>query len=178
VFLEAGFDVHERLHLLLLPRTVALPPLPKGPRLHRASWVRKRGLLEVDAAAFSPFWRLDRAGLREALGATPRRRLRVALDGHRRVNGYAIFGAAGGRGFVQRLAVAPGAQGRGVGTRLLVDGLMWLRAVGAQEIAVNTQKGNEAALALYRRIGFRDDPAGLTVLSAGLGAPRTWEVSG
>jgi hypothetical protein len=41
----------------------------------------------------------------------------------------------------------------------------------AGEIAVNTQLGNDAALALYRSVGFRDDPAGLSVLSAALPAP-------
>lgn len=168
-FLEAGFAVYERLHLLVLDRSAVLPPAPPGPRLHRASF-HTNGVLEVDAAAFSPFWRLDRAGLKEALEATPRRRFRVALGPGRHVTGYAICGVAGGRGFVQRLAVAPSAQGRGIGKRLLLDGLRWVRALGTQEVAVNTQKGNDAALSLYRRVGFKDDPAGLSVLSASLTA--------
>jgi GNAT superfamily N-acetyltransferase len=167
-FLEAGFEVHEQLHLLTLDNVMPLPPLPPGPRLHRARVSRKRGVLEVDAAAFAPFWRLDRAGLREALGATPQRRLRVVLRSSRQVTGYAICGASGGRGFVQRLAVAPSEQGHGLGRLLLLDGLHWLRDVGTQQIAVNTQQGNEAALALYRQVGFREDPAGLCVLWAGL----------
>ena len=62
----------------------------------------------------------------------------------------------------------PEAQGHGVGRRLLLDGLHWLRGQRAGEIAVNTQLGNDAALALYRRVGFRDDPAGLSVLSTAL----------
>lgn len=166
-FLEAGFEVHEQLHLLVLDKAVPLPLRPPGPRLRRAGPVRKVGVLDVDAAAFDPFWRLDRVGLREALSATPRRRLRVALGGGR-VEGYAICGASAGRGFVQRLAVRPAQQGHGLGKLLLLDGLYWLRGLGTHAIAVNTQKGNEAALALYRRVGFRDDPAGLSVLSAGL----------
>ena len=84
--------------------------------------------------------------------------------------GYAICGASGSRGFVQRLGVEPGLQRRGVGSKLLLDGLYWLRAVGATRVAVNTQVGNEPALGLYRRMGFTDDDAGLSVLSAGLGA--------
>jgi len=169
-FLEAGFVVHEQLHLLALDKALPLPPLPPEPKLRRAGPVRKTGALEVDAAAFSPFWRLDRAGLKEALAATPQRRLRVVLDGDRRVTGYAICGASGGRGFVQRLAVTPAAQGHGLGKRLLLDGLYWLRGLGTYQIAVNTQHGNETALALYRQVGFREDPAGLCVLSAGLDA--------
>ena len=167
-FLEAGFTVHEQLHLLVRDRSVPVPPPPAGPRLRRAwSWRASRAL-QVDAAAFSPFWRLDKVGLREALAATPLRRFRVAMGKRGAVIGYAICGAAGVRGFVQRLAVAPEAQGRGVGKRLLLDGLAWLRDAGAYQVAVNTQIGNDAALHLYLSVGFREDPRGLSVLSADL----------
>jgi ribosomal protein S18 acetylase RimI-like enzyme len=125
----------------------------------------------IEAASFAPFWRLDRAGLKDALGATQQRRLRVVLGMRRKVVGYAICGASEGRGFVQRLAVLPEAQGQGIGKRLLLDGLHWLRGLNANHIVVNTQVGNEAALALYRKVGFRDDPAGLSVLSAALSQP-------
>lgn len=171
-FLEAGFDVHEQLHLLLLDRSVPLPAAPPGPPLRRPWGRRREGALAVDAAAFSPFWRLDSAGLREALEATPKRHFRVVLGPDRQVTGYAICGASEQRGFVQRLAVAPAAQGRGLGRRLVLDGLTWLRSCGAQGIAVNTQQGNTAALALYRAVGFRDDPDGLCVLSSCVPARR------
>lgn len=167
-FLDAGFTVHEQLHLLLRDRSVPLPPFPAGPALRRAWWWRAGRALQVDAAAFSPFWRLDKVGLKEALAATPLRRFRVAMSRKRAVLGYSICGAAGGRGFVQRLAVAPEAQGRGVGKRLLLDGLAWLCDAGALQVAVNTQIGNDAALHLYLSVGFREDPRGLCVLSADL----------
>jgi ribosomal protein S18 acetylase RimI-like enzyme len=67
--------------------------------------------------------------------------------------------------------VRPEAQGHGVGKRLLLDGLHWLRDLRTGEIAVNTQLGNDAALGLYRRVGFREDPAGLSVLSTALLVP-------
>jgi ribosomal protein S18 acetylase RimI-like enzyme len=176
-FIEAGFDVYEELHLLVLDRDTRLPPAPPEPRLHRAWAGRKTGLLRVDAQAFKPFWRLDRAGLKEAVKATPRRRLRVILGEDGAVAGYAISGAAGMKGFVQRLAVLPESQGRGLGTRLLVDGLDWLRREGTYEVAVNTQKGNSAALALYHKVGFRDDPSGLCVLSADIAQVNLSKVS-
>ena len=175
--LEAGFEVYEHLHLLVLHTGVALPPPPPTPRRHRAGPVRTGGRVTGDGAAFAPFWRLDRAGLREAVKATRQHRLRVVLGYRRAVVGYAICGTSGGRGFVQRLAVAPEVQGRGIGKALLLDGLSWLRAEGAQEIAVNTQVGNDPALALYRQVGFRDDPAGLAVLSARLKDRDVSEVS-
>jgi len=168
-FLEAGFVLEERLHLLVRDVSAPLVALPARPRLHRALLVRRAQLLEVDAACFSPFWRVDMAGLREVLAATDKHRLRVALGAHHKVCGYAVCGAAGGRGFVQRIAVAPELRGRGIGKKLLVDGLYWLRSVGAREVAVNTQFGNEVALSLYRGVGFEDDETGLCVLSARLG---------
>lgn len=180
-FLEAGFAVHEHLHLLLLDRSVALPPVPTGLPMRSAGRLRAAKALEIDAAAFSPFWRFDRAGLEEALAATPERRFRVAIAKRGPVVGYAICGAAAGRGFVQRLAVAPPAQGHGTGRRLLLDGLHWLRRMGTYQVAVNTQIGNEAALSLYRSVGFRDDPRGLCVLSVNLsstGASGRWGQDG
>ncbi len=167
-FVEAGFGVQERLHLLLLDKSVDLPPLPPGPRLSRVGRLRRKRVLDVDASAFPPFWRLDEVGLKEALLATPQRHFRAAVGEHGSVLGYAICGAASGRGFVQRLAVSPEAQGRGIGKRLLLDGLVWLRRAGTQQVAVNTQLGNEAALGLYRSVGFREDPRGLNVLCANL----------
>ena len=167
-FLEAGFTVHEKLHLLILDKAVERPPLPPRPRVRRVGWLRTARALEVDAIAFSAFWRFDRAGLREAVAATPESRFRVALGKRGAVLGYAISGAAAGRGFVQRLAVTPAAQGHGVGKKLLLDGLHWLRRVGTFQVAVNTQMGNEAALSLYRSVGFREDPRGLCVLSTRL----------
>jgi ribosomal protein S18 acetylase RimI-like enzyme len=46
----------------------------------------------------------------------------------------------------------------------VVDGLRWLRRWGAREVMVNTQEGNEAAVRLYRQLGFRLETDGLAVL--------------
>ena len=113
------------------PEGPSCRPVPAVPRRHRAGPVRRAGLLKVDGAAFAPFWRLDRAGLREAVKATRQHHLRVALGDRRAVVGYAICGTSGSRGFVQRLAVSPATRGRGIGKALLLDGLHWLRAAGA-----------------------------------------------
>jgi RimJ/RimL family protein N-acetyltransferase len=39
---------------------------------------------------------------------------------------------------------------------------------GVHRAVVNTQVGNEAALALYLAVGFTEQPNGLSVLAAGL----------
>jgi GNAT superfamily N-acetyltransferase len=68
----------------------------------------------------------------------------------------------------QRLAVDPSSQRRGTGRRLLLDGLAWMRDHGVRRAVVNTQVGNEVALALYLAVGFRQQPSGLSVLAAAL----------
>ncbi|MEA3020848.1 MAG: hypothetical protein QOI47_2372 [Actinomycetota bacterium] len=165
-FVAAGFEPHEQLHLLSHD-LVRIPDAPPA-RLRRA-WSRDRAdALAIDAAAFPPFWRLDRDGLREAIDATPAARFRVAVtDGE--VVGYAVTGRAGRRGYVQRLAVHPDHTGAGLGAALVVDGLGWLRARHAELAVVNTQVGNQRAVDLYLRLGFVLEPSGLVVLARPLG---------
>jgi len=170
-FLAAGFDVHERLHLLSR-HLHDLPPdrPPDGHGLRRARRADRPALLAVDHAAFPHFWRLDLKGLDDAMAATPSARLRVATDGAGAVVGYAISGRAGQRGYLQRLAVHPRAQGLGVGTALISDSLRWLRRRGARQVLVNTQESNARAVRLYQRLGFVMEPQGLAVLHLNVGA--------
>ena len=168
-FLEAGFVETERLHLLQHPFALlhAASP-PPGVELRRGRRRDHAEVLAVDAAAFAPFWRLDEAGLAEALTATTSVHFQVARRGGG-VVGYAVCGRAGARGYVQRLAVDPGDQGRGTGAALLYDGLRWLRRWGARDALVNTQVGNDRSLRLYHRAGFVLQADGLAVLEVSLG---------
>jgi GNAT superfamily N-acetyltransferase len=134
-------------------------------------------VLEVDAAAFLPFWQLDEPTLNEALTATRTSRLRVAEDAQGAIVGYAICGRSATRGYVQRLAVDPSRQGEGLGAALLIDGLHWLARWGAHDALVNTQQGNERSLRLYLRTGFEPEPAGLAVLRCDFGGHRPDELS-
>jgi ribosomal protein S18 acetylase RimI-like enzyme len=125
-------------------------------------------VLAVDGAAFAPFWRLDRAGLAEALQAVPTTRFRVTPGRGGPVAGYAISGRAGRQGYLQRLAVDPAHQREGAGAALVADALHWMNRRGVARAIVNTQLGNDAALALYGHLGFRLQPSGLAVLRRGL----------
>lgn len=170
-FLDAGFVVHEHLSLLrhdlddlhLLP---SHPPRPdergRRARLRRARRADHRSVLAVDSAAFNPFWQFDLQSLAEARSATPVSRFRVAVGPA--VLGYAVTGRAGAVGYLQRLAVDPPSQGRGVGRALVVDSLRWAQHHGATVVLVNTQETNARALGFYRRLGFELEPEGLSVL--------------
>jgi ribosomal protein S18 acetylase RimI-like enzyme len=50
----------------------------------------------------------------------------------------------------------------------VLDGLAWLERRGVERAVVNTQLENRKALALYESLGFRREPRGLSVLSAGV----------
>jgi ribosomal protein S18 acetylase RimI-like enzyme len=167
-FLAVGFVETARLHLLRHPLDHIDPtPALRGIDLRRGRRREHAAALDVDRDAFAPFWRLDAAGLDEALTATTASHFQVARD-RSGVIGYAVCGRAGHRGYVQRLAVATHRQGRGVGAALLDDGLRWLRRWGARDALVNTQVGNERSLRLYERAGFVREPEGLAVLELAL----------
>jgi ribosomal protein S18 acetylase RimI-like enzyme len=168
-FVDAGFSVRERLHLLAHDLD-DVPRPARGTRRARAG--DRAAVLALDTLSFDEFWRLDPPGLDDALHATPTARFRVAdtdgrgADGRGadRLRAYAISGRAGRQGYLQRLAVAPSARGQGWGRTVVSDGLRWLRRHGARRAFVNTQRGNEAALALYESCGFRRVGLGLCVL--------------
>ena len=172
-FIDAGFVVHERLHLLVRSLDALPQPASAPIDLRRGHRGDHQHVLDVDAAAFPAFWQLDDPGLQDALAATPTSRLRLAIgrDPHSPISGYAITGRAGPRGYLQRLAVDPSAQGAGIGSVLVLDGLRWLRRWGAHEVLVNTQEGNTAAVRLYERLGFRLQPNGLAVLHRAVDRP-------
>jgi GNAT superfamily N-acetyltransferase len=171
-FAAVGFEPKDHLHLLVRPMGIVPAPY-SGPARLRAGhrWDRSRALA-VDGRAFPPFWRLDKGGLLEAIAATPVARFRVATEG-RRVVGYAVTGLAGDHGYLQRLAVDPDQQGRGVARALVTDSIRWLARRRVAHAVVNTQVDNERALDLYERMGFRRQPHGLVVLGRSLRIPQT-----
>jgi ribosomal protein S18 acetylase RimI-like enzyme len=162
-FVDAGFAVRERLHLLVHD----LDDLPhsKSPT-RRARRSDRAAILALDAHAFDGFWRLDDDALTDTVRATPATRFRVTTGqtAGRDVSGYAVTGHAGRRGYLQRVAVHPASRQRGFGRALVVDALRWLRRRASARALVNTQLDNTAALALYESCGFRRLPVGLCVL--------------
>lgn len=163
-FFQAGFQLFERLHLLSCPVNAAITrPTENRARLVSGRSWHDRTVLSVDARAFKGFWRFDKLALAEAKTATPSRRYRVAKL-NRKIVGYAVTGRAGRRGYLQRLAVDPDVQGKGIGKLLVADSFEWLSRRGTDLSLVNTQETNTRALGLYESIGYRRQPEGLLVL--------------
>ena len=82
----------------------------------------------------------------------------------RRLVGFAISGAAGGQGYLQRLAVVPEHQREGHGRALALDALAWMRRRRLSHGIVNTAVTNVPALSLYESLGFRRLPEDLLVM--------------
>ncbi|HZJ28135.1 MAG TPA: GNAT family N-acetyltransferase [Acidimicrobiia bacterium] len=158
-FLDAGFLVRERLHVLAHD----MGEIGRPPRSTRRARTRDRpAVLALDRLAFDESWQLDAHGLEDAIHATPIARFRVAGDD--RIAAYAISGRSGTQGYLQRLAVAPDSHRLGWGRTVVIDALRWLRRHGVGRTVVNTQLDNASALALYEACGFSRLRVGLAVL--------------
>jgi ribosomal protein S18 acetylase RimI-like enzyme len=112
----------------------------------------------IDRAAFGAPWSNEIDDLEEIRDATPTHHAagRFVRTGRlrRQLLGFAITGAAGGQGYLQRLAVDPQHQRAGHGRALTLDSLAWMRRRKLTSALVNTAVTNDAALTLYRSVGF------------------------
>ena len=107
---------------------------------------------EVDVAAFTEEWGLEPLAIDAVCAATPRFRARSAGEP---MSAYALSGRDAKQGFLQRLAVTPAQQRRGLGRALVLDSLQWLARWRVHRVLVNTPTDNYPALALYEQVGFR-----------------------
>ncbi|ANY08673.1 GNAT family N-acetyltransferase [Pseudonocardia sp. HH130630-07] len=65
-----------------------------------------------------------------------------------------------GEGLLYGMWVDPGARGTGLAAELVDAVVRVAREHGHRRLALKVEPGNARARALYRRTGFRDDPAG------------------
>jgi ribosomal protein S18 acetylase RimI-like enzyme len=170
-FLHAGFSPVDRLALLELDLADSQPD-DRAFRLSRTWRLTARQLTDaarLDQRAFAAPWGNDRSSLRDIQSATPRVRSRCVRTGEG-IHAFAISGRAGARGYIQRLAVDPSSQRRGLGRTLLVDAVRWLGRHRCTSAWVNTGIDNAPALGLYESIGFTRRAEQLVVLES---APLT-----
>ena len=100
-----------------------------------------------------------------------RRRAAAASPAAADLVAFALAGASSDHGYLQRLAVDPGAQRRGHGRALTTDALRWMARRRLPDCLVNTSVDNAAALALYDSIGFTPMDELLTVFHVDV---RAW----
>ena len=127
-------------------------------RLRPASERDVAAVAAIDRAAFTPHWWHSAATLCRRAAASSHFAV-AELAGA--VAGYAEGEAHPPAAHLNRVAVHPAHQGRGLGTLLLCDALRAFWRQGAQQVTLNTQTDNHKSRQLYRRCGF--EPTGDTV---------------
>jgi ribosomal-protein-alanine N-acetyltransferase len=78
--------------------------------------------------------------------------------------GFAITGVGVTLAYLQRVAVDPACQGRGIGRSLVRSSARWAERQGARALMLNTQADNVPALNLYESEGFETLSEPLAVL--------------
>jgi putative acetyltransferase len=86
-----------------------------------------------------------------------------ALDGGQVVGACAAIRSTPSTVELAKLAVAPEAQGRGLGRRLCEHVLRFARAAGAAQVVLSSNSALVAAIRLYESLGFRHAPVPPTV---------------
>ncbi len=109
----------------------------------------------IDRAAFTPYWWRSEASVRRR--AARASNFAVA-ESSGRVVGYAEWESRLPAAHLNRIAVYPDEQGRGIGAHLLGEALRALWDNGVEEVSLNTQKHNRRARCLYEDFGF--EPSG------------------
>jgi ribosomal protein S18 acetylase RimI-like enzyme len=151
-WLRAGFESHIQLALLRLELD---DPLAAPDHLVAPGTAEDLdAATKIDAEAFTPFWRLDRLGLEEAMLATSRSVLLIIRDPDNGVAGFGIVGLGPALAYLQRVAVAPQWQRQGMGRSLVRASARHARSQGARALLLNTQLDNVPAFALYELEGF------------------------
>ncbi|MFA9444092.1 GNAT family N-acetyltransferase [Egicoccus sp. AB-alg6-2] len=157
----AGYAVDRRLGVLGRDLDVVrVVPPEEGWRIRASEPGRDdAGIVAVLAAAYEGTdeagW--TRAQLRERQGYDWFRSqdLLVAEDEAGQLGGlHWLKRRGGGQGEVYNLAIAPHAQGAGLGAALLTAGLDHLRRVGCDEVVLWVDRANERAVRLYERYGL------------------------
>jgi ribosomal protein S18 acetylase RimI-like enzyme len=156
-FYEAiGFELLDSvISLELMPaRTDSRArPTMEATRLNGAGRNLVEALIAVDHAAFSWLW-INSADEFAHYMTNPE----VELWGHvvdGRLVSYVGLTTYGRWGHLDRLAVHPDFQHRGLGTDLTCIAVDRLRALGAATVGLSTQDGNWKSQRLYQQLGFR-----------------------
>ncbi|MFR9799596.1 GNAT family N-acetyltransferase [Streptomyces sp. MS06] len=83
----------------------------------------------------------------------------LVLDDGRSLHGYVLFATTsdGYVAWVVSLGVTRDLRGRGLGRRLMAEVLRQLRAEGVHEVRLTVEPANDAAVTLYRSLGFSSE---------------------
>ena len=120
--------------------------------LRRFRWWDVEAAHALETELFPDAWSVEMFW--SELAHVPETRHYLVAEDDGELVGYAGLAVVGNQGDVQTIAVAPAAQGQGLG-RLLLDALLVEgRRREATEVLLEVRAENAAAQALYQRAGF------------------------
>jgi ribosomal-protein-alanine N-acetyltransferase len=157
-YLGAGFEERQRIVVYRMqPPLSVVRPSPASVDVRIGLPTDRVAVTALDALCFDEFWRYDEESLHRYLSSE---RLGVAeVAGH--VVGYTLSTVHGAEATIGRLAVKPELRGRGIGTALLTDAVVYLARKGALAVTLCTQEENDGSRRMYRKAGFRESPGRL-----------------
>jgi GNAT superfamily N-acetyltransferase len=138
-------------------------PLPDGVRIRTAQPDDLAAVAALDRCAFSPPWQMSEREIRQAVRVTA---YATIAEIGRRLIGYQLSTVYFDGAHLARLAVAPEAQGRGVGTALVAGAIRYFQRRSLTLMTVNTQLDNTRSQEVYLRLGFRRNGYDLPVWTA------------
>lgn len=171
----AGYDLIEEIIIYeLLARPVALPDVAalRFERSDPSDPATQAELLALDHAAFPWLWWNSRDEF-ENYGRTRGVEVYLGRDAYGRAVTYVGLTHFRDWGHLDRIAVSPAAQGRGLGKLSLDWAVSRLSAAGAHRVGLSTQARNRRSRLLYERYGFRRVPTqDYALYGRWLGAPE------
>lgn len=97
-----------------------------------------------------------RPGLSELIGSIEPRTGMFVLEQHSQPVTTAVCVQDGDLAGLFEIATAVGERGKGYGRRTILSALKWARSHGARQAWMQVQADNEAALSVYRALGFAE----------------------
>lgn len=156
-YVNARFDLIEQIIIYELSRIRARAPHTRDLRfepLDPSDSSMLMALINLDHEAFPWLWWNSRDEFLEYASA-PGVRIDLGYDSSGRLMSYVGMTRYRSWGHLDRIAVAPDAQGRGYGRAALDYAVMTLATAGARRVGLSTQARNTRSRALYESYGFR-----------------------
>ncbi|MDQ1301804.1 MAG: [ribosomal protein S18]-alanine N-acetyltransferase, partial [Chloroflexota bacterium] len=161
---EGGFREVDRVLSYARANQGPLPAPPHVSDLRAAQAAQAGSILELNAAAFGPFWSYDQRTMLSWLMTADHA---VVAERSGRVLGFALttLNAADSHAQLIRVATHPTSQGQGIGRQLVADAIRFAAEVGAAGVSLNTQASNIVSRHLYETLGFRPTGGVLSVMA-------------
>jgi ribosomal-protein-alanine N-acetyltransferase len=121
-----------------------------GPEIDRLRRRDLKAIMAIEDAQFDDPW--SERMLRDELASPTRRYTKATAS--RRIVGYLGLMVVDDDVHVNTLATAPGAEGRGIATALLAEGLSAVALKGVHDATLEVAARNARAQRLYVRFGF------------------------